>query len=166
MDRIETQMRELTGRVEEVMNQVDQVRQRIEQINSDLERAHRPSAGRAGPVASAAPPARRPGRGRLAPHRPGRLPDLRRRAAWPAATIGRGPLLPPGADDAARRTAADGRRRPRGGPTPIFGTLTPPGPRRRPLAGAGQRAAAGTAGRRHAAGRLGHRAVQSCLRAV
>jgi tol-pal system protein YbgF len=37
MDRIETQMRELTGRVEGAANEVEQLRRRIEQINGDLE---------------------------------------------------------------------------------------------------------------------------------
>ena len=37
MDRLEAQMRELTGRVEEAMNGVDQLRGRLEQINSDID---------------------------------------------------------------------------------------------------------------------------------
>jgi tol-pal system protein YbgF len=37
MDRIETQMRELTGRVEAAVNGIEQLRSRIEQINSDIE---------------------------------------------------------------------------------------------------------------------------------
>jgi len=37
MDRIETQMRELTGRIEDAANGVEQLRRRIEQINSDVE---------------------------------------------------------------------------------------------------------------------------------
>jgi tol-pal system protein YbgF len=37
MERLEAQMRDLTGHVEEVMNKIVQVRQRIEQINSDVE---------------------------------------------------------------------------------------------------------------------------------
>ena len=37
MDRLETQMRELTGRVEEMVNRVDQVRNRLEQVNSDID---------------------------------------------------------------------------------------------------------------------------------
>ncbi len=37
MDRIELQMRELTGRVEEAMNSVEQLRARLEQINSDID---------------------------------------------------------------------------------------------------------------------------------
>src|SRR5437764_1369586 len=37
MDRIESQMRDLTGRVEEFMNQVERLRQRIDQGNGDAE---------------------------------------------------------------------------------------------------------------------------------
>jgi tol-pal system protein YbgF len=37
MDRLETQMRELTGRVEDAVNQVEQLRSRLEQINGDLD---------------------------------------------------------------------------------------------------------------------------------
>src|SRR6516162_8515267 len=37
MDRLETEMRELTGRVEDAMNGVEQLRRRLEQINSDID---------------------------------------------------------------------------------------------------------------------------------
>lgn len=37
MDRLENQIRELTGRVEEEVNQVEQLRSRLEQINSDID---------------------------------------------------------------------------------------------------------------------------------
>ncbi len=37
MDRIEAQMRELTGRVEDAANGVEQLRRRLEQINSDID---------------------------------------------------------------------------------------------------------------------------------
>lgn len=37
MDRLEQQMRDLTGRIEDETNQVQQLRQRLEQVNSDLE---------------------------------------------------------------------------------------------------------------------------------
>ena len=36
MDRLEAQMRELTGRVEDAVNGVEQLRHRLEQINSDI----------------------------------------------------------------------------------------------------------------------------------
>lgn len=37
IDRLETQMRELTGRVEDAVNEFEQLRRRLEQINSDIE---------------------------------------------------------------------------------------------------------------------------------
>src|SRR5215470_4166152 len=37
MDRVETEMRELTGRVEDAINGVEQLRRRLEQINSDID---------------------------------------------------------------------------------------------------------------------------------
>jgi tol-pal system protein YbgF len=37
MERLEAQMRELTGRVEDAVNGVEQLRQRLEQINSDID---------------------------------------------------------------------------------------------------------------------------------
>ena len=37
MDRLETQTRELTGRVEDAINGVEQLRRRLEQINSDID---------------------------------------------------------------------------------------------------------------------------------
>jgi tol-pal system protein YbgF len=37
MDRLEEQMRELTGRVEDAVNGVEQLRRRLEQINSDID---------------------------------------------------------------------------------------------------------------------------------
>jgi len=37
MDRLETQMRELTGRVEDAINGVEQLQRRLEQINSDID---------------------------------------------------------------------------------------------------------------------------------
>src|SRR5215469_7650540 len=37
MDRLETEMRDLTGRVEDAVNAVEQLRRRLEQINSDID---------------------------------------------------------------------------------------------------------------------------------
>src|SRR5215216_6153566 len=72
MDRLETQMRELIGRVEEFMNQVEQVRQRVEQLSSDVElRVSQGPAG-PGPLASAGPP----GRSAAGAGRPGRPPPV------------------------------------------------------------------------------------------
>jgi tol-pal system protein YbgF len=54
MDRLEQQMRDLTGRVEDETNQVQQLRQRLEQVNSDID--VRLGEGR-GKDAGATPPA-------------------------------------------------------------------------------------------------------------
>ena len=64
MDRLETEMRELTGRVEDAMNGVEQLRRRLEQINSDMDvrfgqgqgqpTTPPPRSAGGGPVASAA----------------------------------------------------------------------------------------------------------------
>jgi len=63
MDRIETQMRDLTGRVEDAINVVEQLRRRLEQVNSDIDvrfgqgqgqPTPPPSRPTGGPVASAA----------------------------------------------------------------------------------------------------------------
>jgi tol-pal system protein YbgF len=51
MDRLEQQMRDLTGRVEDETNQIQQLRQRIEQVNSDIEvRLGQGQGGEAGPA--------------------------------------------------------------------------------------------------------------------
>ena len=55
MDRLEQQMRDLTGRVEDETNQVQQLRQRLEQINSDIE--VRLGQGQGQDAAAAPPPA-------------------------------------------------------------------------------------------------------------
>jgi tol-pal system protein YbgF len=64
LDRLEEQIRELTGRVEDAVNQAEQLRQRLEQINGDIEARFRGApepAGvnapppRPGTIASAAP---------------------------------------------------------------------------------------------------------------
>ncbi|HZU88386.1 MAG TPA: tol-pal system protein YbgF [Stellaceae bacterium] len=72
MERLEQQMRDLTGHVEEVTNQIDQLRQRVEQINSDVE-------ARLGEGVPAPPPPTAFGPGPMAPHRvpapPGPLPE-------------------------------------------------------------------------------------------
>lgn len=109
MDRLEAQMRELTGRVEEYANRLEQLRRRVEQLNGDVE--HRFSEqrfnqgagpGSQGPVAAAAPsPVAEPAR----PPRPARPATTPERSA----------------------SYEDERGPSPGGPTPIFGTLTPPG---------------------------------------
>ena len=87
MDRIETQMRELTGRVEEFMNQLDRLRQRLEQGNGDPEtRVSQMPPGSGGYAAGGPPPPLPRPRGSTGPGR--ELPD-------PGALAG-GPLMPPG----------------------------------------------------------------------
>jgi tol-pal system protein YbgF len=106
MERLEQQMRDLTGRVEELGNQVGQLHQRIEQVNSDVDMR----LGQApGPTSAAVPGP--------APAPPAR-PDL---AAPPPAGLPYPPAPPDGA-----MTPPVGNP-PSGGPVPIFGTLNPPG---------------------------------------
>jgi tol-pal system protein YbgF len=110
MDRLEEQMRDLTGKVEDEANQVQQLRQRLEQINNDVAvRFGELNPGAAGAHAgtpSPPPPEMRsesfdPGSGRDAADMQGYGPP-------PAATPG----APPGAYVPPADTA---------------GTLTPPG---------------------------------------
>jgi len=150
MDQIETQMRELTGRVEEVMHQVDQVRQRIEQVSSDLGVRTAQAPAGPGPVASAAPPAARPGSAAAPPR--GRLPYPPAPETAVAPDDDGGPLLPPGAMMPPGGPMGGPFVPAPGGPTPIFGTLTPPGsapPGRSP-----ELASAAPAGRPSAGGTL------------
>jgi tol-pal system protein YbgF len=127
LDRIEAQMRELTGRVEEYLNQIAQLRQRLDQVSSDIDVRLSQTSPTPGPYASAAPRARAPAppSGRSAPSEPpsaaaGPLPLPSNPAAPPSAAA-MGPPLPPG-------TAVQPPPLPSpSGPTPVFGTLTPPG---------------------------------------
>jgi tol-pal system protein YbgF len=120
MDRIESQMRDLTGRIEEIGNQVEQTRQRIEQLNSDVDLRFKDAGTGGGPLASAAPPppaagADRAARGRFPPPPPDYTEDLPSRSG-PAnsASMPPGTLVPPPSDAA-------------GGSSAGYGTLTPPG---------------------------------------
>jgi tol-pal system protein YbgF len=100
MDRLEEQMRDLTGRVENETNAVEQLRQRLEQVNSDID--VRLGQGQA---SAEAPPPRPPGGPLIAAGEP---PPAVTDAAPP---YGRPPPgSPPPPDPAAS-----------------FGTLTPPG---------------------------------------
>jgi tol-pal system protein YbgF len=57
MDRLEAQMRELTGRVEDAVNGVEQLRRRLEQINSDIDLRFSQGQGQGqGQVAGQGPP--------------------------------------------------------------------------------------------------------------
>jgi tol-pal system protein YbgF len=125
MGRLETQMRDLTGRVEEFVNQIEQLHQRVEQIAGDIDERFNQVAG-AVPLAAAKSSASRPGSAatprstrQLAAEAPGAadadLPPPRYTAgvgAGPSIPLGT-PVTPPGG--------------PTADPAPIFGTLTPPG---------------------------------------
>jgi len=117
MDRIEQQMRELTGRVEEFVNQIDQLRQRVEQVSGDVETRFGQTASTAGPYAAATPPPPRPRSGAA----PGRQP--------PVEPPGPVALAPPGPAPAGRAGSLlpPDPGAPSSGPSPIFNTLTPPG---------------------------------------
>jgi tol-pal system protein YbgF len=118
MDRIETQMRDLTGRVEEFMNQVERLRQRVDQVNGDEARVSQaPSVSGSYAAASPPPPRSRGGvPGREPPAEPvGGVAGSLSPPGAPPSGLG-GPLVPPGA-----------LLPPPGGPTPLAGTLTPPG---------------------------------------
>jgi tol-pal system protein YbgF len=102
MDRLEEQMRNLTGRVEELSNEIAQVRQRIGQVNND--------AGMPSPDVASSP-------GSPAAARPsGRFP--------PPPPYATEEEMPPRLAGAAAPPPGDAVN---DGPTPIFGTLSPPG---------------------------------------
>ena len=101
MERLEAQMRDLTGRVEEVANGLDQLKQRVEQINSDFDVRFSQMTGTAAAAGAAA------------------AADFRNRP--PA----RPPPRPPTSLMPLAGNGGAAARRP--GPTPIFSTLTPPG---------------------------------------
>jgi tol-pal system protein YbgF len=128
MDRIEEQMRDPTGRVEEFNNQVEQLRRRVEQINGDMDTRMSQGPG-PGPYASAGPPPGRPERGSIGPgprsRPPGPPEPLDPDSAGlapPATLVPPGtPMPPPGGP------FASGARSGGAPPGPVFGTLTPPG---------------------------------------
>src|SRR5258707_4867000 len=106
MDRMESQMRDLTGRVEEFMNQVERLRQRVDQVNGDVESRFSQAPPSPGGYASAGPPP---------PRTRGAGPSSRELPAEPPGVTGT--LTPP-----------EPLLRPPRRPSPIAGTLTPPGP--------------------------------------
>ncbi len=120
MNRLEEQMRDLTGRVEEFMNQVTQVRQRFEQLNGDVETRFSQGAGASGPFAAAEPAPSRPA-AVVAPRPPRQFPPPPADAAEEEQQPFR--LMPSGGRG-SRSTAAGGIG---DVPAPVFGTLTPPG---------------------------------------
>ena len=115
LNRLEQQLRELTGRVEDETNQVQQLRQRLEQINSDLEIR----LGGPNPGARAGPP----------PQPPPLVPPGMRAELPPPGVGGETAELPGSA------TAPPGALLP---PPDATGTLTPPGAAPPPSAAAGE----------------------------
>lgn len=116
MDRLETQMRELTGRVEDAINGVEQLRRRLEQINSDIDvrfspgqappRSAQSSSNAAAGITDSSPT------GQIAMGGP--TPGANSAPSRPTASLmPPGTLVPPPPPDAS---------------TTREGTLTPPGP--------------------------------------
>jgi tol-pal system protein YbgF len=101
MDRLETEMRDLTGRVEDAANGVEQLRRRLEQINSDID--VRFGQGQGQPMAAP--------------------PTSRSAAAGAVASAAAGNLSPRGSPPAANSLPTS----PPGLPMPL-GTLVPPPP--------------------------------------
>jgi tol-pal system protein YbgF len=98
MDRLEQQMRDLTGRVEDETNDVRQLRQRLEQVNSDLDVRLGSEQGRA----PAPPPAPRPPAAYAGPPPPpyAESPGLPAYGRPPPPPPGYAELRPPGPDAA------------------------------------------------------------------
>ncbi|HZK89971.1 MAG TPA: tol-pal system protein YbgF [Stellaceae bacterium] len=103
MERLEAQMRDLTGKVESVANGLDQLKQRVEQINSDIDVRFSELSGNAAAATAPARPGAPPARG-----------DGGRYAAAPAGLMPPGTVVPPPGSGG-------------GGLNPIFNTLSPPG---------------------------------------
>jgi tol-pal system protein YbgF len=128
MDRLETQMRDLTGHVEEFVNQIEQMRHRVEQLTSDVETRFSQAVTGAGPPAAANPAQSRPGA--AGPARS----SARQFALEPPSAADDEPLPPRRAPGAApgsailpgTAVAPPGGAAP-GKSAPVFGTLTPPG---------------------------------------
>ena len=69
MDRLEQQMRDLTGRVENMTNEVEQLRQRLEQVNSDIDVRLGQGQAQLSGSAEPPPPRRPPGSHEMAARR-------------------------------------------------------------------------------------------------
>ena len=119
INRLEQQMRELTGRVEDEANQVQQLRQRLEQVNSDIDvRLGGPNQGpgepRVGPP-PLPPPVLPPGmRSGGLPPGVGETAELPGRAMAPPGALlpppdATGTLTPPGVAPPASAAAGDGQ---------------------------------------------------------
>jgi tol-pal system protein YbgF len=109
MERLESQMRDLTGHVEEIGNALDQLTQRVEQINSDFDVRFSQMGG----VAAAGPV---PGRSGAA----GPPPAANSSPKFAAESPPPGGLMPPGTVVPAPSGGGAGLN-------PIFNTLSPPG---------------------------------------
>jgi tol-pal system protein YbgF len=104
MDRLEQQMRDLTGRVEDMTNDVNQLRQRLEQVNSDID--VRLGQGQGQASAEAPPP---------------------RRASGPAPAASEPPTVTDAAAAMPYRRPGPSAASPPPDQSASFGTLTPPG---------------------------------------
>ena len=104
MDRLDAELRDLTGRIEEYANRLEQLRRRVEHVNGEgeLRVGQGSSPGFQGPAVTTMPPAH-PGIDMQRQARPTTIPEQS------------GPY-----EDEPGPTSA-------GGPTAIVGTLTPPG---------------------------------------
>jgi tol-pal system protein YbgF len=92
MDRVETEMRELTGRVEDAINGVEQLRRRLEQINSDIDVRFGQGQGQPTPT-----PPRSAGGGAVSSAAAGPLPARGAPPATSAASLApHTPPVPPG----------------------------------------------------------------------
>jgi tol-pal system protein YbgF len=132
MDRLETEMRELTGRVEDAINGVEQLRRRLEQINSDID-------VRFGQGQPTTPPPRSAGGGAVASAAAGTLST---RGAPPAASPA--PLTPPNSPMPPGTLVPPPPYTPTG-----LGTLTPPRSPPGPPPFAPEPESAGTGGALH-----------------
>jgi tol-pal system protein YbgF len=118
INRLEEEIRDLTGRVEEFSNQVDQLRHRVEQINGDVDTRLSQAPPASGGLAAAGPPPRPgPAPGSIGPGPRSRSPEPLEPDS--PALAPRAGLMPPGTPIPPPPGG--------GAPTPIFGTLTPPG---------------------------------------
>ncbi len=129
MDRLETEMRDLTGRVENVANGVEQLRRRLEQINSDID--VRFGQGQS-PTASPRSTGGSSGAGTLAPRNIG--PTINQMASTqPSVALSPGTLVPAPYTPTGLGTLTppDGQQRPpQSAPAPVDiaagGALRPP----------------------------------------
>lgn len=129
MERLEQHMRDLTGRLEELSNQVGQVRRQVAQIAGGAPVQVGQTGGGSGAPAAAPPLPPEPAHAALPfpPPPPGNealTPPGSEAGSVPGSAAGpdAGSLTPPVAEGPPPGGSA-------GGPTPIFGTLQPPGVR-------------------------------------